>query len=168
MKKTSLKSNICPVPLEQQPIYEYEQLKDSWFFRWATLDTFAYGKKLFWLVFWGGLLASPISWASFPPQKKPLLFALFVVVGSIFLTGFVIIQLYLGWRYIGDRLHQEQILYEESGWYDGQLWQKPEDIIQRDRLIVTEKIKPILDRLRQTLLIMIMVLGLETIIYVLA
>lgn len=168
MNQSSLKSNFCPVPLEQQPIYEYEQLKDSWFFRWATLNPLDYGKKIFWLVFWGALFASPISWASFPPAKEPLLFGVFVGVGSIFLTGLITLQLYLAWRYIGDRLNQEQILYEESGWYDGQIWQKPEEIIQRDRLIVTGKIEPILKRLRQTLLALILILGLDIIIVVLS
>jgi hypothetical protein len=168
MNQSSLKSNLCPVPLEQQPIYEYEQLKDSWFFSWATLNTFDYGKKILWLVFWGGLFASPISWASFPPSKEPILFAVFVGVGSILLTGLITIQFYLGWRYIGDRLEEEQILYEESGWYDGQIWQKPEDIIQRDRLIVTQKVQPILKRLRQTFWTLIIILGLETIIVVLS
>jgi hypothetical protein len=167
MKEFSLKSNICPVPLEQQPIYEYEQLKDSWFFSWATLDFFGYGKKLIWLIFWGGFLAAPISWASFPPQKKPLIFVLFIIIGSILLTGLIVIQLYLAWRYIGDRLNQESIFYEESGWYDGQTWSKPQDIIQRDRLIVGQNIQPILSRLKNTLLILILILTLEIVTIVL-
>ncbi|MCY7277404.1 MAG: CGLD27 family protein, partial [Phormidesmis sp. CAN_BIN44] len=37
-------SVVCPVPLEQRPINEYQDLKESWFFRWATLDLFAYVK----------------------------------------------------------------------------------------------------------------------------
>jgi hypothetical protein len=41
--KSSL--DFCPVPEEQQPVNEYEQLKESWFFRWATLDVASYTKK---------------------------------------------------------------------------------------------------------------------------
>ena len=40
--KSSL--DFCPVPEEQQPVNEYEQLKESWFFRWATLDEAPYTK----------------------------------------------------------------------------------------------------------------------------
>ncbi|MEO1210937.1 MAG: CGLD27 family protein, partial [Cyanobacteria bacterium J06638_20] len=45
---------------------------------------------------------------------------------------------------------QETIFYEESGWYDGQTWTKPEEVLQRDRLIVTYQIQPILQRLLRT------------------
>ena len=48
--KSSL--DFCPVPEEQQPVNEYEQLKESWFFRWATLDVASYTKKIVWLWLW--------------------------------------------------------------------------------------------------------------------
>ena len=168
MKKSSLKSNICPVPLEQQPIYEYEQLKNSWFFSWATLDSFSYGKKVIWMVFWGGLFASPLSWSIFSPQKEPIIFSLFVGLGSILLTGFITIQFYLAWLYIYNRLNKESVLYEESGWYDGQIWEKPLEIINRDRLIITQNINPILSRLKKTLLTLVILIILGIMIYFLA
>jgi hypothetical protein len=40
------------------------------------------------------------------------------------------------------------IFYEESGWYDGQTWIKPDEVVTRDRLIVSYSIQPILKRLR--------------------
>jgi hypothetical protein len=42
------------------------------------------------------------------------------------------------------------IFYEESGWYDGQTWTKPAEVLQRDRLIVTYEIQPLLVRLKRT------------------
>jgi hypothetical protein len=30
--------SICPVPQEQRPINEYQELKESWFFSWVTLN----------------------------------------------------------------------------------------------------------------------------------
>ena len=38
--------NICPVPTEQQPVNDYEDLKESRFFRWATLETKLYWRKV--------------------------------------------------------------------------------------------------------------------------
>lgn len=143
--------SVSPVPTEQQPLNEYEQLKDSCFFRWGTLSTFGYVRKLAWLWLWGWLVSGPIAAASFPPQKYSLQFALAGAGGSLFLLALVILRIYLGWSYVRDRLSKEIIFYEESGWYDGQNWQKPPEVINRDRLVVSYQINPILQRLRRTL-----------------
>jgi hypothetical protein len=140
----------CPVPDEQQPLKEYEQLKNSWFFRWATLETLPYWRKFAWIWFWGWMVISPIAAASFRPQKHPFLFALSGSLGVCLLVVLVLLRLYLGWYYIRDRLKSEKVFYEESGWYDGQIWQKPPEAITRDRLIVSYQIEPIMKRLQNT------------------
>lgn len=33
-----------------------------------------------------------------------------------------------GWSYVGDRLLSAVVPYEETGWYDGQLWVKPPEV----------------------------------------
>ena len=60
------------------------------------------------------------------------------------------------------RLRQATVPYEESGWYDGQLWVKPEEICNRDRLIVDYEVKPVLQRIRYTLgiIVILFILGL--------
>ncbi len=141
---------FCPVPQEQQPIYEYQQMQDSWFSRWATLDDLNYGKKLAWVGFWGLLLAAPIAAASFHPFHHPTRLIISSIWGSCFLLTLVLIRLYIGWAYIRDRLNNDKIFYEESGWYDGQVWHKPTNMINRDRLIVVYEIAPILQRLQRT------------------
>jgi hypothetical protein len=146
---------ICPVPIEQQPINEYEQLKDSWFFSWATLTLPKYVKKLVLLALIGLIGASPIAAYSFPITKKPLLFTLASGLGGFFILAIVLVQLYLGWRYVCDRLQQDVIFYEESGWYDGQSWAKTKEILERDRLVVSYQVKPILNRLKQTILVLL-------------
>ena len=51
----SLTFSICPIPINQQPVYQYRILKDRKFFRWATLSSSAYTGKL--LAVWAiGLL----------------------------------------------------------------------------------------------------------------
>jgi hypothetical protein len=145
--------DFCPVPQEQQPIHEYEQLRDSWFFCWATLSLKNYLKKLGWVSFWGMMLVAPIAAASFSPTQQLPQFIISTGIGAGFLVSLVWLRLYLGWSYIGDRLYREEIFYEESGWYDGQTWSKPITMLNRDRLLVSYEIKPIIQRLQKTLLL---------------
>ncbi len=148
MRESSIR--VCPVPLEQQPVNEYEELKESWFFRWATLENRLFLRKIavIWLIGW--LITSPIAAASFSPSKSILPFILFSNLGAGLILTLILLQLFLGWHYISDRLKKETIFYEESGWYDGQTWPKPPEMLTRDRLIVSYQINPILGRLTRT------------------
>lgn len=163
MRESSV--GFCPVPIEQQPVNEYEQLKDSWLFHWATLEKLAYGRKLAWVCFWGGIIVSPIAATSFPPQKHPILFGLSEVLGAALLVALVLLRIYLGWYYVRDRLNSEQVFYEESGWYDGQIWRKPPEVLTRDRLIVSYQIEPIMARLKQTAVILASIIVISSLIW---
>jgi hypothetical protein len=72
-------------------------------------------------------------------------------MGALVLPTLVLLQLYVGWSHVGGRLRQTTVPYEESGWYDGQLWVKPEEVSNRDRLIVDYQVQPVLQRIRRTL-----------------
>jgi hypothetical protein len=143
-------ASVCPVPIEQQPIHEYQELKESWFFRWATLDLWAYLKPIviLWSLSW--IVSFPVAATSFAPAKHLVHFLLFGAAGAMILPTLALVRLYLGWWYVRDRLAQPLVVYEESGWYDGQVWEKPDEILQRDRLIVTYQIQSILKRLKIT------------------
>jgi hypothetical protein len=142
--------NFCPVPKEQQPIHEYEQLKQSWLFNWGTLATGQYSRKLGWVSFWCLVFVVPLSMSLFTVVKQPLEFALSCLIGVSLLTGLFLSRIYLGWQYVKDRLKRDRIFYEESGWYDGQTWLKPPTMLDRDRLIVSYEIEPILSRFHKT------------------
>ncbi len=103
---------------------------------------------MFWIWAWSWLVAGPVAAASFPPQKQICNFLLCGSAGASVTVILVLVQLYLGWFYVRDRLNSPTVFYEESGWYDGQTWTKPQEVINRDRLIVTYDIKPILQRLQ--------------------
>ncbi|WP_013320220.1 CGLD27 family protein [Gloeothece verrucosa] len=156
---------ICPVPSEQQPVNEYEQLKESWFFCWATLEPVPYWRKLGWVWLWSWILVGPIAATSFPLQKKPLLFVLSAIVGTCLIVGLVLLRLYLGWFYISDRLNAEQVFYEESGWYDGQIWQKTPEVLIRDRLILSYQVEPILKRIKKTALVLASLIGSSSLLW---
>ncbi|MDJ0509833.1 MAG: CGLD27 family protein [Crocosphaera sp.] len=148
MRKSSIQ--VCPVPIEQQPVNEYEALKESWFFSWGTLEKYLFLRKIavVWSVGW--LISSPIAAASFSPSRSVLPFILFSNLGAGVILALVLLQLFFAWYYISDRLKKETIFYEESGWYDGQTWAKPPEMLTRDRLIVSYQINPILGRLTRT------------------
>jgi Conserved in the green lineage and diatoms 27 len=142
--------SVCPVPPEQQPINEYQQLKESWYFSWATFDLSIYVTKMLWV--WGisWIVAGPVAAASFAPYKALGKFVLCgCAIASVFLV-LALVRLYLGWWYVRSRLVNPTVFYEESGWYDGQTWVKPAEVLTRDRLLVTYQIQPILGRLVRT------------------
>ncbi|HEY9889892.1 MAG TPA: CGLD27 family protein [Candidatus Obscuribacterales bacterium] len=141
----------CPVPPEQLPINQYEDMRDSWFYRWGSLGWGAFLKPV--VILWGlsWLITGPMVGASYAPARYPVPFGLLAAAAALVLPMLALAQLYVGWLHVGQRLHQAAVPYEESGWYDGQVWQKPEDILNRDRLIMDYQVKPILQRVRNTL-----------------
>ncbi|XP_077233763.1 DUF1230 family protein (DUF1230) isoform X2 [Tasmannia lanceolata] len=114
------------VPFEQRPVNEYSSLKDGPLYSWGELSPGAFFLRLggLWLVTFT-VLGAPIAAASFNPSR--------------------------GWSYVGDRLLSAVIPYEESGWYDGQMWVKPPEVLARDRLLGSYKVKPVIKLLKQTL-----------------
>ena len=147
-----IKSSVsnCPVPTEQQPLNEYEELKSSWLFRDCTLTWGKYVTKIAWIWGFSALLACPVVATSFQPYKQSLQFILCSIAGSSIGVVLALLRLYLGWSYVRDRLGSPVIFYEEAGWYDGQTWMKPQEVLNRDRLIVTYQIQPIMRRLEIT------------------
>ncbi|CAL1372055.1 unnamed protein product [Linum trigynum] len=140
------------VPFEQRPVNEYSNLKESTLYSWAELGTGPFFLRL------GGLwlatltvLGGPIAAASFDPTKDPFRFTLAAGTGTLFLVSLIVLRIYLGWSYVGDRLLSAVIPYEETGWYDGQMWAKPPEVLARDRLLGSYKVKPVIKMLKQTL-----------------
>ena len=157
--------NFCPVPKDQQPIYEYEQLKESWLFDWGILEIKQYTRKIAWVCFWSAVFAVPLAVSVFAPQHDWLHTVLSSSIGICLLSGMFLSRIYLGWRYIKDRLKSDRIFYEESGWYDGQTWLKPTAMLNRDRLIASYQIDPILDRLHKTYGLLAATIGLSSLVW---
>jgi len=160
----STSSSFCPVPKEQQPINEYQELQNSWFFGWAKLAPVKYVIKLIWVGFWSLLVTAPLAEASFPAAKYPIQFSIWAIGGSLVFIALAAIRLYLGWIYIKNRLDREAIFYEESGWYDGQTWQKTPEILARDRLLASYEVQPILNRIQLTLVTLLGLVGFGTVL----
>ena len=145
-------TTLCPVPEEQQPLNEFKDLQESWFFSWAMLAQLPFLSRL--AIVWaiGLVLVMPISLVSFPFAKLPVQCLWSAAIGACFPVIFVLVQQYLGWTYVRDRLSAERIFYEESGWYDGQYWTKPTEMLAQDQLVVTYQLLPLLKRIQTCLL----------------
>lgn len=148
----STSSSFCPVPKEQQPINEYQELQNSWFFGWVKLETTKYVGKLIWVGIWSSIVTAPLAEASFSIAKFPIQFGICAIGGSLVFVTLAAIRLYLGWIHVNNRLYNESVFYEESGWYDGQTWIKTPEILTRDRLLVSYEVQPILNRIKFTFL----------------
>jgi hypothetical protein len=143
-------SSFCPVPKEQQPVNEYEELQSSGFFGWAKLAPAQYITKLVWVGIWSSIVTAPLAEASFSIAKFPLQFAIWTIGGCLIFIALTAVRLYVGWNHVRNRLNSETVFYEESGWYDGQTWIKTPEILARDRLLVSYEIQPIIKRLQLT------------------
>ncbi|GJP47297.1 hypothetical protein CLOM_g6514, partial [Closterium sp. NIES-68] len=97
-------------------------------------------------------LAGLVASLTFDPKRDALQCLLGSLGGGQLAVTLAALRLYLGWSYIGNRLFSATVEYEETGWYDGQVWVKTPELLARDRLLASYKVKPVLNRLKNTLL----------------
>jgi len=152
----------CPVPKEQQPTNEFIELSKSIIFSWPKTK-----KSLIFVLtkFWIGafVLFLIISSGSIYFKTSILKYTLLSFFSSLSIPLLISIRLYLGWNHVFKRLTSERVEYEESGWYDGQVWIKPLVLKEKESLIASIEVKPILKNLIQILSI-ILVLALSGIL----
>ncbi|XVF35342.1 hypothetical protein REPUB_Repub18cG0137400 [Reevesia pubescens] len=143
----------CPVPHEQQPINEYQSLSTSFPFSWASGDLVEYCSRLFVTgASFALFVGLPVAWfGSVGPKSEPEKLVLAAVSSGVLVVTISVLRMYLGWAYVGNRLLSATVEYEETGWYDGQIWIKTAEVLARDRLLGSFSVKPVLSRLKYTL-----------------
>ena len=138
----------CPVPSEQQPTNEFIELSKSAIFSWPKTK-----KSLIFVLikFWIGtfIIFLVISSGSIYFKSSILKYILLSFFTSLAIPLLISIRLYLGWNHVFKRLNSEKVEYEESGWYDGQVWIKPLVLKEKESLIASIEVKPILKNLIQ-------------------
>ena len=138
----------CPVPSEQQPTNEFIELSKSTIFSWPKSK-----KSLIFVLikFWIGtfIIFLVISSGSIYFKSSILKYILLSFFTSLAIPLLISIRLYLGWNHVFKRLNSEKVEYEESGWYDGQVWIKPLVLKEKESLIASIEVKPILKNLIQ-------------------
>jgi hypothetical protein len=81
-------------------------------------------------------------------RHEPLRLAMAAATAAGLLPLLLLSRQWLGWAYVRKRLVAETVEYEESGWYDGQVWEKPIAWRQQDLLVARFQVDPVMRRLR--------------------
>ena len=158
-----MNNSQCPVPKEQQPTNEFLELSNSKIFSLAkTNKKFSLILISIWLVAF--LIFLVISSGSSYFNTHIYKYIFLSLFGSLSVPLLITIRLLLGWSHIYRRLTSEKIEYEESGWYDGQIWIKPIELQEKESLIATIEVKPILKNLTQvtSVIISLILIGILT------
>ena len=148
----------CPVPKDQQPTNEFIELSKSRIFSWPKSKK---SLSFILLKFWAGtfFIFVFISSGSVYFETSLAKYILLSFFSSLSIPLLFSIRLFLGWNHIFKRLTSEKVEYEESGWYDGQIWIKPVNLKEKESLIALLEVKPILKNLIQ-IISLIIILGL--------
>ena len=146
-----MNKTICPVPLNQRPLNEFNSIRNSWIISWPLHKKNVFYRNL--IFSW--ILCIPISliisYGSDYLRNNIFDLTLVSLTTSLLSPILLLSRQWLSWLYIYKRLNSENIEYEESGWYDGQIWEKPFDWRAKDLLIAQYQVKPVLNHLKKVI-----------------
>ena len=143
---------ICPVPLNQRPLNEFNTIRNSWIISWPLLEKSIFYRKLIysWIIFTP--ISLTISYGSDYLRNNIFDLTFISLTASLLFPILLLSRQWLSWIYIYKRLNSENIEYEESGWYDGQIWEKPINWRNKDLLIAQHQVKPVLTHLQNLII----------------
>tara|TARA_B100000965_G_scaffold391320_1_gene399213 strand:+ start:519 stop:1010 length:492 start_codon:yes stop_codon:yes gene_type:complete len=146
---------ICPVPLKQRPLNEFNSIRESWIISWPLLERTIFYRKLLHSWIFITPITFIISYGSNYLKNNIYDLTVISLTASLLFPILLLSRQWLSWLYIYKRLNSENIEYEESGWYDGQVWEKPIDWRAKDLLIAQHQIKPILKHVKMIIFILL-------------
>ena len=148
-----LSSMVCPVPREQRPLEQYKELQASWFFVWPHNGDRGLATPLIraWLIVLP--ITMLVASGSVPLRHNLPQLVVAGAVAGLVVPMLLLVRQWLGWTTLQRRLMATAVEYEESGWYDGQVWEKPVEWRQQDLLVANHEVKPVLWRLQQAMAI---------------
>ena len=150
---------ICPVPQNQRPLNEFNSIRNSWILSWPLQEKSIFYRKLIFSWIFITPISLIISYGSDYLKNNIFDLTIISLTTSLLLPILLLSRQWLSWIYIYKRLNSENIEYEESGWYDGQIWEKPVDWRAKDLLIAQHQVKPILNHLEKIIIIFITVIS---------
>lgn len=157
-----ISKDICPVPFDQQPLNEYISLKKSCFFSWSIMPMSKYLNTIYIIFTVLFIFFIPLVFSLMPHKNRILPSVLLDISIVTFVLIIIFIRLYLGWSYVIKRLVSATVFYEESGWYDGQIWVKTVESMTKDRLVGLYEVTPYIDRIKYSLLTSILLFSIES------
>ena len=160
---------LCPVPEDQKPINEYISLRENSFTNWVSFSLSNYLRKLFSLFlnfflfslfFWNNIWLQTIFRSSNFFVSPFSLLSRFgedcyqsLSNSLIWLLIYLFILLFR-WKNLSFKFNQSRFIYEESSWFDSQVWEKPFSLLKNEKLMTSQRIEPILIRLTQTIFLL--------------
>ena len=152
---------LCPIPDDQKPINQYFSLKENILFNLLGINKTNYFSKILlnYILFF--ILITPFTFL-FKLNKEIFLFNSLFSINLILI--FFIINFVL-WLQLLNQFRNARLFYEEGSWYDGQFWEKPIELIKNDKLIIQQKIKPIIKRIIKAITLLMGINSLIFIIY---
>jgi hypothetical protein len=144
---------LCPVPDNQKPINELILFEDDPFFNWITLKNEKFENKFYTKYFFLFLLSF-----MFFLEKIKINSFIYVIVSSLLISSFLFFIYFfitfIRWFEIYSKFNQARFVYEEESWFDTKIWEKPISLIKNDRLLITQKINVIIERISKKILLL--------------
>jgi len=139
------------VPEGQRPANEYLNLINSPMFGWAGQESGTSGLATRLVAVYAvtfGLVCWPIAGATFTQDGYLLQQFAAANVADLGVILAVLVRLYSGWGYVGSRLQNKFIEYEETGWYDGDFELKSNEEKARDLFLYRNDVQPVEERIK--------------------
>jgi len=140
---------LCPLPENQKPINEYLLFKENFFFKIFLKKQ---KKNNNFVAFDSSFIFSALN--NLKKNNKKNNFSFFFIFLSFFFIStniffvnltsiiffFYFLQFFIYLNYLQKRFLVANLIYEESSWYDSQVWNKPLSLIKNDHLLCTQKL----------------------------
>lgn len=160
----SLFYSMCPVPFDQQPINEYKSLRKLTIFSHSFVNSLSLISNFIFIAFSISLCFMLLTFKYCSKPQSIICFYSFLLATLI--IEVILIRIYLGWSYISKRLLSASVIYEESGWYDVQIWIKSADSLIKDRLIGIYQVTPLVIKIKNITYIVSTILCFEILLIV--
>mmetsp|Transcript_33701 Transcript_33701/g.83981 ORF Transcript_33701/g.83981 Transcript_33701/m.83981 type:complete len:262 (-) Transcript_33701:188-973(-) len=139
------------LPYNQQAVVQLKEIQEGVFYDWAALPQPTLLLRLGVVYAFAAALGGWIATQTYEFPEEALQVVLAANMGGAFSLLVFFLRIYSGWSYVSDRLGMEVLDYEESGWADGFMSKKPEEIRARDQFLNEFTVKPVLKKLRPLL-----------------
>jgi hypothetical protein len=149
---------VCPVPRDQRPFFEYLKSRKSNFVGWVGLNEVGYTQKFFIALFFNTVLSFSLINYFISILDYPIRFLLITFLISLILQSLLYCYFFINWKYIGSRLVERKVFYEESGWYSEKVWIKPETVLKQELVLYNYQLIPLITRIKKTLQLVVTVL----------
>jgi hypothetical protein len=145
--------DTCPVPMDQRPSSQLKEVAEGLVSGWGGLDGKSYALRLTILCgFFFTVIAYPIASETYNPEIQWTEAHVAALLGSLVAVSAITLNIHNSWDYVRNRLLSATIEYEETGWYDGQVYVKTPEMLAKDRLDGTYVCGPAVARCKKTML----------------